>query len=580
MYPFITNWPGGGSPPVFEINSDENGTAVIELAWDPQALAVPALYPDPLRYYTTGLPFNAAVKRASGGGTLSVSVPAQPITLAGNRATWTMPAALWAGYLEESLKTLGSPPTTTFSGNLYYRVRLRPPGGATATIWPSDALLNGPTAAAAPHIGILRMSASAQSQVLPDDAAVNALGGVPGFPTLWSIVLRGIWQNLPETDPVRMSLAAVFAHQAFKAASPATRADILRLWLFAGRSREQIPVLLSRQAVTGTNITTPIIEKQAYKGGKKLVQQLLDLTTVAPHPDLGATTREQLLHDVLTEILDPNGQVNQGGAGLCVPTSIQAFLINVNPAEYARLQVGWLSATGSAELANGTTATVPPGIFQLSRYTTSAAPGGTFTATNTGFRFRTFSEMAFQGAIMKVGEGAAFPAADGTEATTQAIFRHVYIGGLGDTETKRAMDALFGVNFKLSPVAWPPGPGLPAVQQGIETAFLADLVNRQQQVLFTVYWAIPPSTPVPAGKQPSQFFATHAVLAIRREGGRVFFKNPQYAGSVPLPGAKDGGFDTNPPRRYEDLRSSLESITESDLRQWMYWYLVPDQALI
>jgi hypothetical protein len=581
MYPFITNWPGGGGPPVFEVNSDENGSAVIELSWDPQALVFPASYPDPMRYYASGQPFNASVKRASGGGTLAVSVPAQTITLAGNRATWTMPAALWAGYVEESLKTIGTPPATTFSGNLYYRVRLLPPGGSTATLWPSDAVLNGPSASAAPHIGILPMSATAQSQVLPDEAAVNGLGGLPGFPDLWTSVVRGIWRNSPETDPVRMSLAAVFAHQTFKAASPATRTDLLRLWLVAGKSREQLPVLLSRQVVTGSGVTTPIIEKTAYKGGKKLVQQLLALNTIAPHPDLGATTREQVLHDVLTEILDPNGQVNQGGAGLCVPTSIQAFLIHVNPAEYARLQVGWLSTAASAELADGTTATVPPGIFQLARYATSVLPtGGTFSATNTGFLFRTFSEMAFQGAIMKAGQGAAFPAADGTEATTQRIFRHVYLGGLGSAETKRAMDGLFGATFALSAVAWPPSAGLPATQQAIQTAFLADLVNRQQQVLFTMYWGNPPSTPVPPGAVASTFFTTHALLGIRREGGRVFFKNPQYAGSAPAPSAVAGGNNVNPPRRYEDPRSSLESITESDLRQWIYWYLVPDKALI
>ena len=61
MHPFITNWPGGGGPPVFEINSDENGTAVFVLAWDPQALIAPASYSDPLRYYTTAVSFSASI---------------------------------------------------------------------------------------------------------------------------------------------------------------------------------------------------------------------------------------------------------------------------------------------------------------------------------------------------------------------------------------------------------------------------------------------------------------------------------------------------------------------------------------
>jgi hypothetical protein len=582
IQPFLTNWPGGGEPPVFEINSDENGTAVVELAWDPQALCAPATYPDPLRYYSTGHSLSASVPRASGGGTLSVSVPVQTIQLAGGRAVWTIPAALWAGYVEESLKTLGSPPATTFSGNLYYRVRLTPPGGATATVWPPDAVLTSGTALAAPHIGVLRLSASTQSQVMPDDAAVTALGGIPGFPALWANVLRGIWRTSPETDPLRMSLAAVFAHPAFKSAAPATRTDLLRLWLFAGRSREKIPQLLSRQVVTGSNVVTPVIEKTAYKGGKKLVPQLLDLLTVAPHPDLGVVTKEQLLDDVITEILDPNGQVNQGGAGLCVPTSIQAYLIAANPAEYARLQVGWLSRTGAAELANGSTATVPPGIFQIARYSQSLTlpAGGTFTPNNTGFLFRTYSEMAFQGAVMSYGQGAAFPVSNGTEAALQNIFVTVYKGGLGSTDTKRAMDGLFGVNFTLSAIGWPPGPGLAATQVSIRDAFLAKLTAAQQPVLFTMYWGKPPTTPVPTGVAPASFFGTHAVVATRREGGKVFFKNPQYAGSNPAPSAVAGGNNTNPPRHYEDPRSSLESITEPDLAAWIYWYLAPDTAII
>jgi hypothetical protein len=259
-------------------------------------------------------------------------VPVQTIELGGNRAVWSMPAGLWAGYVEDSLKTLASPPATTFSGNLYYRVRLTPPGAAGAEIWPPDGALDGPAARDAPHIGMIRMSATAQSQVVPDEDAVTRLGGVPGVPTLWTSVLRGIWNGSAETDPVRLSLAAVFAHPAFKDATAIERTQILRLWLFAGRSREKIPVLLSRQAVIGSGVTVPIIQKTALKGGKKLVAQLLALLDIAPHPDLVATTREQLLHDVITEILDPNGQVNQGGAGTCVPTSLQTFLIDINPA--------------------------------------------------------------------------------------------------------------------------------------------------------------------------------------------------------------------------------------------------------
>ena len=143
--------------------------------------------------------------------------------------------------------------------------------------------------------------------------------------------------------------------------------------------------------MAGSDLTVPVIQKQALKGGKTLVPLLLDLLSIRIHPDLGVFTREDLVDDVLQEILDPSGQINQGLAGTCVPTSIQTMLITVNPAEYVRLQVGWLSAEGKAELANGATADVPPGIFQITRYNTTP------NVSNAGFWFRTYAEMAFQG---------------------------------------------------------------------------------------------------------------------------------------------------------------------------------------
>jgi|JI10StandDraft_1071094.scaffolds.fasta_scaffold02911_3 hypothetical protein len=568
IQPYLKNWPGGGPPPVFEINAEENGAAVIDIAWDPQALRNPASYEDQLRFYSSGDPFSATVPKASGNGSLSISIPTQTITLAGGRAEWVMPADLWAGYVEESLKLVGGGPGTNFSGNLYYRVRVTPPAGAQATIWPADAALTGAAAAGAPHVTILPMSATIASQVVPDDAAVAAMNGFRG------LLLRAIWAAAPVADPVRKSLQDVFAHATYKNLSVAERSAILTLWLFAGRSREKIPSMLSRQVVTGSNVTTPIVSKIAYKGGKSLVENLLQLVTTMPHPDLGARTREQILDDVIREILDPNGQVNQGMAGTCVPTSIQAFLINVNPAEYARLQVGWLSTTGSAELADGSTATVPPVVLQISRYST---PIGTWTPANTGFFARTFSEIAFQGAMLKFAKGGSFPTTDGSEPQNQALFKFTFENGLTMAERKKVLDALFAGNFKNSVEAVPAAttPAFATTQNNLATAFQTDFAAHPRELVLALWWGPAPRLPLPTG----QSFGGHVVVPVRVEGGRVFFKNPQYAGSSP--GSKvAGGTSTNPPRRYEDPSASLESMTLTDLAEWIKSYSVSDKALI
>src|SRR5204863_4012716 len=137
--------------------------------------------------------------------------------------------------------------------------------------------------------------------------------------------------------------------------APAARAALLKLWLFAGpAARARLPQLLDRTVVAGNGQLQPVVDKVDLRGGKSLVDNLLDLLTVAPHPDLVTVlTKEQLVDDVITEILDPNGQIDEAVGGTCSPTAVQALLIAANPAEYARLQVGFLGAGGTATLAGG-----------------------------------------------------------------------------------------------------------------------------------------------------------------------------------------------------------------------------------
>lgn len=566
MHSLLMEWPGGGPAPSFDISSDENGAAVVELAWDPQALLAPASYTTPLRYYSSAVPFIANITNDDGSAR-AISVPAQTIALSGNRASWTIPTALWEGYVEESFKTMRTPRTTTFALNLYYRVRLTPPGASSATIWPSDAEVRI-QASRAPHLSLLRISAVPGSQVAPDMQAVQAMGQGAVQRVVLPTLLLWFWNNRPESDPHRRALAAIFAHQNFRSADLSTRAGLLQLWLFAGPARPKVPQLLGRGAVVGSGIVQPIVSKVALRGGKTLVGNLLDLLTITPHPDLlGVRTSEQLVDDVITEILDPNGQLNQGMAGTCSPTSIQTLLITVNPAEYARLMTGLLSAQASAVLANGTTVMVPPTIFQAPLY---LPHGG-----NQAFVARTDSELAFQAAILRFGQGTRFPALAGTPQANAQAFLAVINGGFTAAETKRALDGIFGVNFTTNYIPQTSLAADQTAQPGIRTGFLRDLPGRQQQMILSVYWGAPYATPSPPG-------GGHVVMAVRRDQavGRVFYKNPQYAGSAPVPGIVQGANGTNPPRRWEDPTQALESITEGDLSTWIKGYWVPDTAII
>ncbi len=566
IHPMIKNWAGGGPPPVFDISSDENGTAVVELAWDPQSLVAPATYSDPLRYYNSDTTFSESLTNDD-GSRRTVNVPSQTIQLVGNRAQWIMPQPLWDAYLQESLKTIRLPPASTFSRNIYYRVRVTPPGSSNATSWPPEATLQHARNDGSPHISMAPLSASPSAMVVPDDAAVTQMGGIPLIPNLFAEMLRMMWKSLPESDTSRQALVRIFAHANFQGANLQTRANILKLWLFGGKeSRKLIPALLSRRTVIGSGVEIPIIEKTDLRGGKTLVENLLRLLAITPHPDLNAViSQEHLLDDVITEILDPNGQVNQGAAGTCSPTSMQTLLITVNPAEYARLQVGWLSSSGTSELANGAAAPIPPGIYTTAASLTGAGVGG-----NAGFLIRTYAELAFQSAILQYGQGSNFPAFTGTPASLAQTFQALVAGGFAFNETERALSGIFNTHFTTHYI--PMGAGVTqaqwqAAQQPIRDGLVRDLPGRQQQMLMAMFWGAP-------------YSAGHVVLGIRAESGRVFYKNPQYPGSNPPIGYIAGGTNSNPPRRYEDPSNSLESISQSDLLTWIKGYWVPDTAII
>ena len=332
------------------------------------------------------------------------------------------------------------------------------------------------------------------------------------------------------------------------------RGKILKLWLFAGpSSRQKIPDLLDTQFRTPAGLEMTILKQPDLKKGGLLVDHLLELLKITPHPDiLGVQVMEQLVDDVLTEIMDPNGQANQGQASTCAPTAIQTYLINTNASEYVRLQRGLLGTAGRALLANDNELTVPPGIFQIVRY------GG---AQSSAFFVRTNSELAFQSAILKYAMGSDFPAYDPNASPNDpngvnTVFQATIGRGLNQPQMERALKGLFRRDFTTIS-------GGPSTQ--VRNQFVSALTNGSRPIILVLHWRKPPTDP------DSRL---HAVVALRDEGGRVFFKNPQYAGSRPPAGALPNSSAEDPPRRYDDPTQALESIGDNDLGSWIKWYHV------
>jgi hypothetical protein len=542
--PQLANWTMADAPPVFEITANENGTAIIELAWDPQALLAPSSqYPEKIRYYGTEQPLDVTIKKADGAD-LRIQIPEQPIQLTGNRFAWTMPQSLWDGFREETLKSLATPPRSTFRRNIYYRVRFTATGASSALVWPPDSSIQGNQHA--PHMGIIALRSNPASQVAPDREAVQAMDR-------WGAQLDWMWQNLPENDPNRQALVRLFGSSSFTNQIEAPiRGKILKLWLFAGRaSRRRIPDLLNMQFRTAAGLEMTILKQPDLNGGALLVDHLLELLNITTHPDiLGIRVQEELVDDVLTEIMDPNGQVNQGRASTCGPTGIQTYLINMNASEYVRLQRGLLSVAGKATLANNQFLEIPPGIFQAVRYSGSQ---------NSAFFVRTNSELAFQSAVLKYAKGNGFPSYDPNADPDDpdginTVFQATISEGLTAPEMERALEGLLGKNYNT--VTGGPSPQ-------VRNQFVTALTDSRDPLLLILHWR------KPKGNSDTRL---HTVVALRAEGGRIFFKNPQYAGSRPPSGALPNSTTTDPPRRYDDPTQTLESIGDNDLSDWIKWY--------
>lgn len=127
-------------------------------------------------------------------------------------------------------------------------------------------------------------------------------------------------------------------------------------------------------------------------GGRSLAGELAALVATAPDQTVltqtGARPAE-ILGGLILEIAD-SGRIAQGNVGTCGATTLQLQLVESNPAEYARLCAGLLSA-GRVTLRNGDT---------LTRDGSSIAP--------TPGNCRTPSERLFQSAVMEYGSPADY----------------------------------------------------------------------------------------------------------------------------------------------------------------------------
>ena len=90
--------------------------------------------------------------------------------------------------------------------------------------------------------------------------------------------------------------------------------------------------------------------------------------------------------------------------------------------------------------------------------------------------------------------------------------------------------------------------------------------SSRDPILTVLHWNAPPT---------AANTGLHAVVALRAESGRIFFKNPQYAGSGAPASMVPNSSVSNPPRRLDDPTQALESMGDNDLSGWVRGFYAP-----
>ena len=310
--------------------------------------------------------------------------------------------------------------------------------------------------------------------------------------------------------------------------------------------------MLDRMFTNDAGLEMTVLKQPCIRSNIMLVDHLLELVDIDPHPDIdGVRVAEHLVDDVLREILDPNGQVNQGRAATCAPTGIQALLINENAAEYVRLMRGLLSIGQQATLANNDVINPPVAIFRAARYSGNQSRP---------FYIRTNAELAFQATMLKYARGGSFPSYDpdappDSPRGINTVFQATIGRGLSFDQIKTALDGLFNRSFEKHIVDAPTA--------AMRNQFVNAMQASSDPLLTIMHWRKP---------HTDDDTALHAVMALRHEANRTFFKNPQYSGSRPPSGAVSNGAAENPPRRTDDPSQALESMGDDDLTNWVRGY--------
>jgi hypothetical protein len=528
-------WASIGPAPTFTITSDDDGEAFIEIAKRPELLYAPVSDPD-----------DAWNVYFSSEGSNDGSVASATIPINRGMAQYTLPTAVW----QQMSQVVNDPDRN--NRRLYYRVKARP-RGASSGAWTShtDADVQSQRV---PFVDVFPLSGDLRTMAPVGDAPAEQ-----HLDDFCKIILAIV--QLLENTPEHRSLQRLIAHPTYsEQSSPTLRAKVLQLFVYAGGHGRQLMERLMALRVSvgtrddGSDMTEPAIYYRDERNEATLVEHLIALWDVQLDRRIPLALSD-VIFEVISELIDPPGQLNQGAAGTCAATTIQAYTAVRNPAEYARWCRYLLDRrqNHSVQLANGDRMRANAESFDVAtwRYVRSQATNPGPEAAWQMFFGRTYSERAVQAAVMDF-----------------ANFRHRYdperdnfrtwlgqtvASGLWEFEMSRAIEAIFN-----QPWRFDFGGGSVSSAPNAQAAanLISHFENGGLPVLVAMRWGT----------------GGHAVLGLRVENNRVIFRNPQYRGSYPPQGLADGAAQANPTRTIHNIARAEESMDLAGLQAALRGY--------
>lgn len=510
--PHQPSYGAGGPAPTFRITSDDDGFANIELAPDPRQLAAPIS--DPADLWTQFSSLDGATDGSVAGATVQIR---------SGFADWTVPLDAWQKLAQGH-------------DRIYFRVRASTQASGTATytsVLDREAL-NGN----APWVGVEQMSGT------PPDVARQVSADVWAAMDLWDRMWLIFIEMLPESSPRRQAYSRVLNHALYAESGTQRCAKLLGLFVQLSEAGQvKFPTLMDLRLQIGSNETTPALTWKDERGEDTLLGHLLALFEVPFHRRITATQSE-LVEDVIAQLTDPGGEINQGYAGTCAATSITVYTILRNPAEVARWVRGLVDKRRlRVRLKNGDYMRVNSRCF--SRATWLNLPAAARTVSNINLFMRSWTERAVQAALMDYGNFRARynPQSDNYTSWLGTVMS----SGLWEFEITRALEAIFDESW-----TWEFGGAGSSMSAPNRAAIATSLWNHLGQGALPVLVCFSPWGT-----------GAHAVVGVKLENNQLVCRNPQYRGRVPA--SPTGAVLANPARTVSAAHRAEESFTQASI---------------